>query len=242
MVLGAALLAGVVAGCTTTQQTASRLNLRSERENAGHRPIAVSRTDPNVRVLKASLVQGPGGGAIAVRLRNTGSDPVNDLPLAVGVRTPAGGTVFLNSQGHLPYFQTHAPALAPGQETTWVFTSEKPLPAGSPTVRVGVPPSHPLTTASSVPTIDVGRVTSSAGKRKGAQQTTVVAKLANHTGMPQYGLEVYAWADKHGTYVAAGRGSIDDLGTDSTATVKLKLIGNLGGARVHVAAPPTIFQ
>jgi len=239
-------VAGVLSGCTTTQQTAQRQNLRFDRKDAGHRPIDVKRVDPNVRVVKTSLVRGPGGEAIAIRLRNEGSEPVNDLPLAVGVKTPTGSVAYVNTKGHIPYFQAHAPALEPGQETTWVFTSTKPLPTGEPVAKVGAPASHPLTTASSVPEVDVERVSSTGSKKgsgsKSPPETTVKAEVANHTGMPQYDLAVYAWAEKGGRYVAAGQGSVEDLSTDGTATVKLTLVGNPGGAQVHVAAPPTIFQ
>jgi hypothetical protein len=242
LVLASALLAGALAGCTTTQQTATRLHVRSERELAGRRPIDVKQADSNVHVITSSIVEGSDGGAIAVTLRNTGPKPVNDLPLAVGVKSANGSTAYLNDKGHLPYFQTHAPALGPGEKTTWVFTSSKVLPPGEPIARVGVAASHPPTTASSVPELEVGRVASSQGKQEGTSETTVETEVANHTGIPQYDLAVYAWAKRDGRYVAAGRGSVEDLGTDSTATVKLKLIGNPGGAQVRVAAPPTIFQ
>jgi len=237
-------VAPALSGCTTTQQTAQRLHVRFERKDAGNQPIKVKQVDPHVQVVRSAIVHGAGGAAIAVTLRNTGEEPVNDLPLAVGVKT-TGGTDFVNDMGHLPYFQAHAPALAPGEETTWVFTSEKPLPTGEPIARVGVPPAEPLTTASSVPQLDVEGVTPAEpqGKdKKAPPQTTVEAELANHTGMPQYDLAVYAWAEKGGRYVAAGQGSLEDLGTDETTTVKLKLVGNPSGAQIHVSAPPTIFQ
>jgi hypothetical protein len=235
---------GAFAGCTTTQQTAERLRLRFEREDVGHRPIDVKRVDPDVRVVKASLVRGPDGEAIAVELRNEGSDPVNDLPLAVGVRTSSGDVAYVNDRGRLPYFQAHAPALAPGQQATWVFTSKSPLPNGEPVAKVGVPTSDPLTTAPSVPQVDVEEVSSTGAELRNGSKSppTVEAQVANHTGMPQYGLAVYAWAEKDGRYVAAGQGSVEELSNDDTATVRLKLVGDPGGAQIHVIAPPTIFQ
>jgi hypothetical protein len=245
LALASVLAAGAVSGCTTTQQTAERQRLQFERRDAGHRGIDVKRVDPQVQVVRSSIVRGTGGAAIAVTLRNTGDDPVNDLPLAVGVKTAGGATDYVNDEGRIPYFQAHAPALAPDEETTWVFTSQKPLPAGEPTAKVGVPPAEPLTTASSVPEVDVERVTSTGhnGKdKKSPSQPTVEAEVANHTGMPQYDLAVYAWAEKGGRYVAAGQGSLEDLSTDETATVRLKLVGETSGAQIHVAAPPTIFQ
>jgi hypothetical protein len=230
------LLTVGAAACATTQQKAAWLALRNDR-NADRKPIVVHRVDRQVKVVRASLVRGSGGAAVAVTLRNAGPDPVNDLPILVGVRSAAGGSEPLNSDGHVPYFQAHAPAIAPGQETTWVFTTKDTLAtAGAPYARVGNPSPSPLTTASRVPALGVR--TSSHSADKG----TVRATVSNTTGLPQYDVAVYAWADKGGHLVAAGRGQIADLNAGDSSTVNVTLIGDPKDAKVHVAAPPTIFQ
>lgn len=224
------------AACETTQDKAARLAVSSDRKS-DRRPIEIHRVDRQVKVVRASLVRGSGGAAVAVTLRNAGSTPVNDLPILVGVRTATGGDQPLNGDGHVPYFQAHAPAIAPGQETTWVFTTEDDLAsAQSAYAKVGTPSPTPVTTASRVPALSAHADSPAAGK------DTVEATVSNDTGLPQYDVAVYAWADKGGHLVAAGQAQIPDLNEGDTSTVKVALVGDPKGADVHVAAPPTIFQ
>ncbi len=200
LAMSSLLVVGALVGCTTTQQTATWLHIRSERELDRRKPIDVKQADPEVHVVRSSVVRGAGGTALAVNLRNQGSEPVNDLPLAVGVKAPGANATYLNDQGHLPYFEAHAPALAPGEETTWVYTTTKALPAGSAVARVGVAASPP-TKASRVPELEVADVSSSQAKPekgKPPPQATIEAEIANDTGMTQYDVAVYVWAEKGG--------------------------------------------
>jgi len=71
---------------------------------------------------------------------------------------------------------------------------------------------------------------------------SAVAEVSNPTGVPQYKLEVYAWAQKGGRYVAAGHADLSFLNGGDTATVHVPLVGDPRGARIHVEAPPSIFQ
>ena len=79
------LLVGALAACNTTQQTAARLKVRSKRLLADRRPIEVTGEAHGVKVLRASLLRGAAGTAVAVDLRNSGPKPINDLPLEVGL-------------------------------------------------------------------------------------------------------------------------------------------------------------
>ena len=49
--------------------------------------------------------------------------------------------------------------------------------------------------------------------------------VRNASDVPQYGLPVYALARRGGRYVAAGRATLQQLGTGDSATVPLRLIG-----------------
>ena len=131
------------------------------------------------------------------------------------------------------YFQAHAPAMAPGDEATWVLSGRK-LPAGGHAVTVAKPNRALPTKATSVPQLDVA----DARVVKGA----AVAQLSNPTSIPQYKLELYAWAQKGGRYVAAGHSDLAFLNAGETATVHIALVGDPKGARVHVEAPPSIFR
>ena len=59
--------------------------------------------------------------------------------------------------------------------------------------------------------------------------------------MPQYQLPIYAVAWSGGHYRAAGQVTIAHLGTGSTTTLQLKLIGRPGTAPIELEAPATIF-
>lgn len=223
-------------GCETTQQTSDRLKIRAERILASRAPVEVKKANRSVQVLDVTIVRGAKQAAIAVTLRNRGPRPVNDLPLAVGVEA-GEGTVFVNQGSSFRYFEAHAPVLAPRRATTWVFTAPAAkLPGGSPVARVGFPADAP-TEARALPRLRVTRIVSSSGK-----QPTVEATIANEAGFPQYDLSVYAWAKREGRYVAAGQKSIGNLGTGKQTRVKLALVGDPGEAKVHVSAPPTIFE
>jgi len=53
---------------------------------------------------------------------------------------------------------------------------------------------------------------------------------------------VYAVARRAGGYVAAGATTVAHLGTGSTQTIELPVLGSLSRATVQVEALPTIFH
>jgi hypothetical protein len=224
-----AVLAAAVSGCATTQDSNKRISVRFDRTLASRKPLELKGTDPDVKVVRTAVIDGKDQSAIVVVLRNTGDGPVNDLPIEVG---PQGGRP-LNTAANVPYFQSHAPAIAPGEEATWVYTSKEPIGASQAFARVGRPASPPLTTAGHVSEIEAG------GKGDGS---TIRARLTNDTGIPQYDLDVYAVALRDGRYVAAGRASLEHLGVSQSARLSLPLVGEAKGTRIQVFAPQTLFQ
>jgi hypothetical protein len=220
-VAGASALALLVSGCETTQQKSARSKVQAERVLATRHKVLVTRANPFVRAERVTVVRRAGRTAIAVLLRNTGSRPVSDLPISLRV-----GGRYLNRRAGLTYFQTHTPAIAPGGEATWVFVTRAPVRGAS--VIVGV---HPAVSA------EAGRLPSLRAS-VGARGATVT----NSSGVPQYGLVVYAYAQRGTRLLAAGRASLARLAAGKSATVPLRLVGRPGGATVHVEAPPTIFK
>ncbi len=59
--------------------------------------------------------------------RAQGSDRSARSPSAI--RRAAGATVFLNSAANLNYFQAHLPAIRSGRSLTWVYTTDRTVPA-----------------------------------------------------------------------------------------------------------------
>jgi hypothetical protein len=183
--------------------------------------------------VRTSVVSGKDGSAIVVVLRNRGDAPVNDLPIEVGRR---GGDP-LNANPNVPYFQSHAPAIAPGAEATWVYVTNEKVGSGPVYARIGTPTAI-APKAGDVPKLEV----SDAGAHSDKGGSRVVAEVANGTGIPQYGIDVYAVARKGGRYVAAGRASLTHLGVDQKAELTLSLIGDAKGSEIQIYAPPTLFE
>jgi hypothetical protein len=232
------LTALLLSACSTTQQEATRLQLNSSRLRAAERRVTVTRTNPTIRVERVTLLNGGAGSrsAIAVKVRNLAASATSDLPVAVRVQTATGRTVTLNGAAGLDYFETHLPSITPHGELTWVFTTDRRLPPGAHVLAaVGTPSSSALHVPDTLPSL---QVTPSFG-RPGTLRLTV----HNPTSVPQYQLQVYALIGARGRIVAAGRAAITHLGTHTSTTLTLRLLG--GAARagiVSAQAPPTIFR
>jgi hypothetical protein len=252
---GLALLAlGGLVGCDSTQSKNERAKLRATRELASREPQHVAKPNPDVHVTSASLVRGRRSTAIVVELRSRAPQPLTDVPIAVGVRTPGGRRVPLNSRKNLDWFQTHVPAIPAQGMVTWVFEGRRGTKVtGRPFARVGVPASPTISHAGSLPSITAsprpGARQGHAGEAKvgatpGVNPGNAVAhvRVDNGSDVPQYGLQVYALVRDGRRYVAAGKVAIDHLGTGQRKTVHVPLIGHARGRAAQVHALPTIFE
>jgi hypothetical protein len=221
-----------LAGCKTTQQSNDRLELRATREISSRVPVDVPKENPDIKVERTAVVDGAKGkgGAIVAVLKNVSDHVTNDLPIEAGV----GGQP-LNSGKTFTYGQTRAPALDPGEETTWVFQSDKLLPAGAPFARVGSPPSPALATTHSLPGIE-------ASQASPPTNSTLSVKITNKSDIPQYDLEVYAAAKKGQRYVVAGATGVEHLGSNESTTVDVPLSGDAKGTSVQLFISPIYFK
>jgi hypothetical protein len=222
--------ATLLAGCKTTQDSNDRLELRAKRTLAGRIPIEVKKASPDVKVERVAAVRAKDGGAIVVALRNVSDHVVNDLPIEAGI-----GNEPLNVGKLFTYAQTRAPALDPGERGTWVFHSDKPLPAGTPFAKVGAAPEPALASTAGLPGID-------AAAASRLSNSTLSVKITNKTDIPQYDLEVYAVARKGKRYAAAGVAPVEHLGSDGEKTVDVPFTGDAKGAPVQVFVSPVYFR
>ncbi len=101
------------------------------------------------------------------------------------------------------------------------------------TVRVGAQDPADTNRSGSLPDVAVS------ARRAGA---TVSGKVANHSGIPQAGLTVYASAQRGGRFVAAGKVRLRNLAGKRDAPFTLKLAGRPGRASVKLEAPPTVLK
>jgi hypothetical protein len=215
-----ALAALAFTGCATTQQTNERYKLRADRTLAGRRPLRVTAPGTDAGVRRVTVLRAAHGGAVVVELRNRTDRVLSDLPITVGV-----GHRPLNAHGGLNFFQAHVASIAPSGTVAWVFTTRRRIPGGRPFALVGDAARSPAT----LPAIS-------------AKPAAKGAIVSNSTDVPQYGLPVYALARRDGRYVAAARTTLQELGTGSSVTVPLRLIGARHGAPLELEALPTIFK
>ena len=239
-VLVTALAFTVLTGCDSTQQQAARARLKAERFIASAAPTVVRRRNPEIRVVAVKLVRGSAGSAITVRLRNAADRPWHDLPVSVGTLGSLGHRSYLNASANTFYFETHLASIGARGSVTWVFTTTRKLPRGArPFAVVGARSTVPPTAVRALPQIDVataGSPTSAAGAAR------LRVKVTNASEVPQYQLQVYALGLDRGRYVAAGGATLSHLGTESSVTVPVTLIGARRPTSIELEALPTMFQ
>ena len=238
----AALAGAIVAGCSTTQEEAARLQLNSARIRASETPTRVAMAGNTVRVTRLALVPGRSGTAFVVQIHNPGTRAVSDLPISVGVRAGRKRR-FLNvqSQAEFSYYEAHLPVIAAGATLTWVYSSGRRLSAHSrPFVAVGAAPSVPSPRTAQLPVI---RASVSGPVAQGAAaRSPLVIALHNESAIPQYQLQIYAYAEQGNRYVAAGNVTVAHLGSLADQKANLPLLGNPVNARLEVEALPTIVH
>ncbi len=228
--------AGVaLAGCTTTQHEAQRLQLDSARQRAALQRTRITVANPKVRATAVQVVAGAGATAFVVTVENAQTRAVTDLPISVGYLTRGGRRVYLNDGDDLGYFQAHLPAIGAHGSLRWVYRASRPLPAGArPFALVGQRRAAPARLTETNVKLGVSYdYTAGSG--------SVIVHLENSTSVPQYELQVYAYAREDGRYVAAGVKTVADLGAGSRQRVKLSLVGS-GARQLSVDAIPTILQ
>jgi hypothetical protein len=223
----------------TTQEKNARTLLVNARTLRSERPVRVTRENPAVSVVSVGFV--PGGtqarGAVAVIVRSNAAHPLSDLPISVGIEQRRGAKTYLNARANIDYYDSHVPAIAAGATVSWVLPGvDRSDRAGGRLFAIvglaGIPAS---TSASLLP-----RITASEAGQAAADRLPVT--VSNDSGVPQYGLQVYATASRAGRVVGAARAAIGELDGRSRASLSLPLTGTTAGATVELYAPPTIFK
>jgi hypothetical protein len=232
-----ALSLTALAGCTTTQQKAARLQLNNARIRTNLRPLEFSGGTSTAAVTSVRLLAGHSKPptAVVVTVRNRGGKPISDLPLLVGVSLRHGHRMYLNAAAGVSYFRNHLPAIPSHGQLSWVLTVDRRVPAGAePFARLG--PANPATatTIGALPLLRVSSLKSSGG--------SATLTVQNSSGVTQYQLPVYAVAQRGARWVAAGQTTIEELDGRASTQLRLPLVGNPSGATLSLEAPPTIFK
>jgi hypothetical protein len=233
--LSATAAAAGLTGCVTTQQKNAWLLLRNARTLASEDSVRVRAENPSVRVRRVEVVRAARSAAIVVSIANVGTRPLSDLPISVGVLGAHGARTYLNAHTGISYWDSHVSAVGPGATISWVLPYTGKGLTGRPFALVGSPTQPPSTTVATLPRITVAQGTA---QKAGSVQV----HLVNDSSLPQYGLQVYAVALRHGAAIGAGRVGVNELSGSGTATVGVTLAGSYAGAQLQLYAPPTIFK
>ncbi len=228
------LAAGPLAGCTTTQETAARLQLNDARLRDTQNAVKVTQAQrsTSVTVTRLSTLNDRGRTAFLVTIHNAGRATA-DLPISVGY-THGRQTTYLNGAAGADYFTAHLPRIGARATVSWVDVVSKKLPVGARAfANIGATPS-PAAPAGSSP-VSVSASYGSSGA------SPLVVHLKNQSGIPQYQLPVYAYAVQNGQLEAAGTTTVTTLAAGASQTVKVPLLGRAGTA-VTVEALPTIVN
>jgi hypothetical protein len=232
-VAGLATLLGLC-GCVSTQTKNARTVLVNQRTLDAESSLRVTRLNPAIAVTATALIRSAGGSAVVVALRNRTDRAFSDLPISVGLRTGHDHTRYLNRDENLGYYETHVASIRPAATALWVLTFRRTMPiAARPFAEVGFAQDPASTRAHSLPELHVRPAPAGDGLR---------VTITNPTGIPQYGLPVYAVGTRGGRYVAAATGSIPSLNGGSSTTLALRLLGAATGAHLQLSAPATIFN
>jgi uncharacterized lipoprotein YmbA len=232
----AALAAGAaLAGCVTTQQKNARTLLTNERTLASESPVRVRTENPAVRVVRVALITSKQGDAVIVVVRSSARRPLTDVPISVGAKRLRAKPLYLNGAKNSDYYDTHIPLVPAGGTVRWVLPNvDRKAASGGPLfAAVGVARAPASTNQTTLP-----RIAASLRELPG----TVRVELSNDSGVPQYGLQVYATALRDGRYVGAARRTVGELDGGSRTTLTLALVGTDTNATVALYAPPTIFK
>jgi hypothetical protein len=244
--LAAAVAAALtLGGCVSSEQKAAWVHIESARIIASQNATVVAHPDPQVRVTQVSVVTGPGRLAIVVGLRNLSAHPVNDLPISVGLREPAHGSLYLNRHAGLSYFETHVAEIPGGGRITWLYSGPVPrrssrasrtsLAGAHAFAVVGRPDRSPITVASRIPPVRAALVS--------ADGRVLRVRVTNLSSIPQVPLPVYALALAGARYSAVGSGSVAALSPGSSTPIRLDLVGHTTGHQpIILEALPTLFH
>lgn len=229
MILTPALLAG----CTTTKEKAARLQLNAARLTVGQEKTRVIKAGGPVKVVTTAVVSSHGRSAFVVTVRNDGTKTIGDLPISVGY-TRGSRRSYVNDVAGVGYFGAHLPAVHAHRELTWVYLSGRAVPAGARAFALVGPDESPpalFTAGAAVSAV-----------RSGLRKSRLLVKVTNLSDIPQYQLQIYAYARGGRRYLAAGSATVGELDPGATDHLELQLVGRVRADQVKVEAVPTILQ
>jgi hypothetical protein len=226
----------VLAACESTQDKSARLAAKYKGVLKHEQGLSLGAENRDVQVGDTAVVQDTNGIAAVVELRSKASKPERDLPIAIAVDDAAGKPIFKNDVPGLDHTLTHVLLLEPGQRFSWVNNQiSADGKARRVTAKVGEGAAAPAT----FPKIVVGHPELEEDPVDG-----LVAKgfVENRSAVLQRNLVVFCVARRGGKVVAAGRSIVEKVKPHGRARYSVFFIGDPRGAKLELAAPPTVLR
>jgi hypothetical protein len=231
-----ALVALLLAGCQSTQSKSAELKAKSKGTLAAGKGVVVKKENPDVRVLATSTLKDKNGEAVVVHMRNTGKDPLANLPISVSLADRSGKAVYTNTTPGLEAALAHVAFLNPGQELYWV--NDQVVSTGRPAqAKTLVGTSKPVT--GSVPKLEVKNVHLLNDPVSGI---SALGHVVNHSKLLQRRLPVFCVARRGSAITAAGRAILEKVKPSKPAAFQAFFIGDPRGAQITCTPLPTTLK
>jgi hypothetical protein len=172
-----------------------------------------------------------------VTLRNVSGRALAGVPLAVQVRDGAEKQLYANDTPGLDTSLVSAALLGPRGRLTWV--DDQVTGADGAKSVVAVPGAEARTVQGPIPKIELADVKLEQDPSSGI---AAVGRVTNRSQVEQRRLVIHAVARKGERIVAAGRAIVARLAPGRSARFSVFFIGDPSGARLSVAAPPTVLR
>jgi hypothetical protein len=227
----------LASGCESTMAKNDRLAAQAK-ELAEPKPgLKVTKRSKVVKVGRTAVLRDENGAAAVAELRNTGDAALAAVPVAVNVRDKGKRSLFRNDLAGTETSLVAAALLQPSERMFWVHdqvvVAEEPAD-----VRFAVGADAQPAPAQ-LPEIEISGAKLEQDPVSGV---AAVGTLENRSDVEQRELVIYAAALKGDQIVAGGRGLVPRLKVGAKAPFTIFFIGDPRGARLELAAPPTVLR
>lgn len=237
----AAMLCGLAAlalsACESSQDRSARLASQAKtlKRASG---LRIEHRNPNVRVVRTTVLHDANGTAAVADLRNTGRRPQVGVPLSLEVDDAKGRAVYRNDAPGLDVSLTSVPLVGGGRRSFWVHNQVlSPAKPGKARVVVGAATGRAVGTPPRIELLDIHFDRDSDG-------ISARGVVRNRSRIVQKRLTVSCVARRDRRVVAAGRAVVDKLQphpTKKPVRFAVYFIGDPRGARLECIAPPTVL-
>jgi hypothetical protein len=230
---------GGLAGCESTQDKSERLEKEGRNTLKAEKALTIARVNRDVSVVRTWTLYDSQQqlGAAVIELRNRSARPQAAVPVLIDVKDRRGTSVFRNDTPGIEPSLFQVAYLRGRQRFIWINDQvTATAPVAKVTAKLGATsasaPASPPRIELTAPKLGVDPV-------DGVFASGIAI---NRSSVLQRKLVIFGVGRKGGRIVAAGRSGIERLRPGKRGRYKIFFIGNPRGARLEVAAPPTVLR